>query len=274
MSNPIKKTFAFLWKIIVRLNDDDLSYRAASLVYNSLLSMVPFAIVMLTMLSLIPAFHGVGESIQHFVFQNFVSGSAQTIVNELQHFMAQMQHLSWITTIFLVITAVFMMTNINQAFDAIWHVKNQRSFLVMFAIYFFFVIIGPILIGSGVVISSFLISLPFVSAVHHIPYVTNVFVYFLPYIFTWITFTLMNWLIPSCPVKFWCALVGGLVSTILFELLKWGFGLYVAYSTTYQALYGALAIIPLFLLWLYCCWLVILIGVVVSHEMSRRPTVS
>ena len=253
----------------MRFINEDYSYRAASLVYTSLLSIVPLAIVSLTALSLIPGLAGAGQIIQDFIFKNFVAESASAILEYLQKFWEQTQHFSWITLFFLLIVCVFLILNIGHMFDTIWQVEKKRNYILSFIVYLLILVFAPIFIGLSILISTFLFSLPFISALNHIPYLQSSLLFLFPYLLTFIGFTLLNWLLPSTKVRLSAAALGGITSTILFELSKWGFAEYVQYSTTYKLLYGTLSILPMFLVWLYLCWVIVLFGGVVSHEFDK-----
>ena len=127
---------------------------------------------------------------------------------------------------------------------------------------------GPILIGASMVATSYLVSLPLISDAAHTQ-VGREISGWLPLLASALAFTLLYWLVPNRPVKGWHALMGGLVAAVLFEWAKKGFALYVTTFPTYQAIYGALAAIPIFLIWLYVSWVLVLLGAEFTHVLGN-----
>ncbi|HYF97488.1 MAG TPA: YihY family inner membrane protein [Coxiellaceae bacterium] len=265
MNDYLKKISRGSWHVSKRFLAEGCADRAASLVYTTLLSLVPLSLVAFAILSYIPWFHGVGAHIQDFVFDNFVTSSAQSLVDTFKNFMQALPNLSKTNFIALIIFSLLTIYNISSAFNAIWHVRKHRNIVWSFFIYLLILILTPVLVGLGFVLSSLFISLPFISGGAHVPLVIQVLFWLTPYVLTFIAFTFLNWVLPTCKVSLYAAAIGGLVTSILFELAKMAFGYYLAYFSSYQILYGALAIFPIFLVWLYISWIVILIGAMISH---------
>ena len=261
--------FKWSWSILYRFIKEGYTYRAASLVYATLLSMVPMAVIGLSVLTRVPGLEGMGKPIQSFVFHNFVSGSADRILSYLERFWSQAHHFSVITLIFLVVVCVMMVLNMMQAFDSIWKVEESRNKYWSVGIIILVLLLGPALIGLSIVASTFLFSLPYLSDLSNILVVKRGVLFIFPYALTFIGFWFLNWIIPAAKVKLKAAAVGALTSTVLFELGKWGFAAYLKFSTTYKALYGALSIIPFFLVWVYVAWLIVLFGVMVSFAVQE-----
>lgn len=268
MWNPIKKLLLLLLYLYRRYQQEGCNYRAASLAYTTLLSLVPLIIVGFTILSWIPAFHGVGERIQSVILENLVATSANVIGKYLTDFTSHVSRLSVSNLIFLIVIVLLMIYNINRAFSAIWHSTPRFHFSLSFLIYFVILFLSPILLGGVVVFGTFLIKLPFIQHLLDLIYLKRPLFFSLPYVLIFVTFTLFNWILPSCKVKLWHAMVGGGVTTVLFELAKYAFSLYLTHFSTYRLLYGALATIPIFLVWLYFSWTIILLGAVITNIMS------
>jgi membrane protein len=245
--------------------DTGCSYRAASLVYATLLSMVPLTIVAFTVLSLVPHMHPVGIEVQTFIFTNFVAGSAQVVLGHLQGFLQNVSKLSWINLVFLVLVCLLMIYNMSCAFNSIWGVRRHRNLMLTFFVYFVVLIAGPPLVAAMLVASTFVFSLPYISQVIDSPFLKNILFIGLPYAVTFLVFTLLNWVLPTRKIPLKAALLGGLVTTVLFLAAKWGFTQYLHMVPTYKLLYGTLAAIPIFLLWLYLCWVIVLLGAMVAR---------
>jgi membrane protein len=165
------------------------------------------------------------------------------------------------------VVALLMMYNIDRALNAIWEVRSGRRFVTKFLIYWAVLSLGPVLIGVSVVVTSYLVSLPLLSdaaasgAGRRLLGLT-------PVLTSAVAFTMVYLVVPNRRVRVLHAMAGGLFAALLFEVAKRGFGLYITQFPTYEAIYGALATIPIFLVWLYLSWIVVLLGAELAHCMS------
>ena len=254
--HKLRLFFAFLFG---RFVDARRLSNAAGLSYASLLAIVPLFVVSLAVLSAFPVFQSVMKDLQDFVFQNFVPDSRGEIQKYILSFAGKASKLTMIGIISMLLTALLLMASIDKALNEIWHVRHRRKRLVGFLVYWAVLTLGPLLIGSSLAITSYLVSLPMLSKVgigglkqHLLPV--------LPFVMESVAFSMMYWIVPnrSVPVKH--ALFGGLLAAVIFELTKKGFAFYLTHFPTYEAIYGALAVIPIFLIWMYASWIIILFG--------------
>jgi membrane protein len=263
-----KTIYCYIRCMVQQFMDDACFTRAAALAYTSLLALVPLMTVSLALLSAFPVFQDVAQKIQDFVFANFVAGSADIVQKHIQSFTDAARHLSATGLFFLVVTAVMMIFSMETDFNAIWRVQQRRQGISAFLIYWAVLTLLPILVGVGLAISTNLASIPFVMELADVLKLKPLLLLLLPYLLTWVAFTVLYATLPNCPVKIRNALCGGLVAMVLFEWTKYGFAWYLANFPSYELLYGALATIPIFLLWVYISWLVILFGAIVSHIIA------
>lgn len=263
--------FARLWGFISlvaqRFSRHEAPQNAAALTYTSLLSLVPLMTVTLAVFSAFPVADRVYLTIQNFVFENFVPTSGELIQQYLSEFSAKASKLTGTGTAFLVPVALLMMANIDRALNAIWEVRAKRSFASQFLIYWAVLSLGPVLIGVSVVVTSYLVSLPILSEAASSG-IGRQLLGLTPVLASALAFTMMYAVVPNRRVRLGHALIGGIFAAVLFELAKRGFGFYITQFPTYQAIYGALATIPIFLVWLYLSWIVVLLGAEVSHCLS------
>lgn len=265
----VKRLYCSAQAMLRQFVGDACFTRAAALAYTSLLALVPLMTVSLALLSAFPVFQDVAQKIQDFVFSNFVAGSADIIQKHIQDFTEAARHLSPTGFFFLVLTAVMMIFNMETDFNAIWRVQRRRNGISAFLIYWAVLTLVPVLVGIGVAVSTNISAIHFVAEIGQVLNLKPLLLSALPYLLTWLAFTLLYLALPNCPVKFRYGLFGGLVAMILFEWAKSGFTWYLANFPSYELLYGALAAIPIFLLWLYLTWLIILFGAVVSYVAAR-----
>jgi membrane protein len=240
---------------------------AAALTYTTLLSLVPLMTVTLAVFSAFPVADRVNQLIQDFLFANFVPTSGELLQQYLSEFSSKASRLTGAGAAFLVVVALLMMANIDRALNAIWEVRAKRSFASKFLIYWAVLSLGPLLIGASVLVTSYLISLPILSEAASTG-VGRRLLGLTPVVASALAFTMMYAVVPNRRVRLLHALAGGVLAALLFEVAKRGFGFYITQFPTYEAIYGALATIPIFLVWLYLSWIVVLLGAEVTHCLS------
>jgi len=265
MFNIFKRIGNFWRYVIKHFINDNCTYRASALAFTTILSVVPLLTVGFTVLIFIPLFNSFNDQIQTFIFQHFLPSSGETIQHYLQEFISQTAKLSWIGIIFLLATVILTLYTIESSLNEIWRVIVARSWLKRFCLYWILMIFMPLIFGASFIISIYL---------RNLPYASNAIIITLPFIFSAAAFTFLYKALPSTFVAWKHSILGGLTAAILFEITKLGFTWYLIQFPTYELLYGALAAIPMFLTWIYLCWLIILFGAEVSHALSQETTLS
>lgn len=256
------------WRFLVqRFHADRGISSAAALTYTTLFAVVPMMTVTFVMLAAVPAFQGVGEQIQSFVFRNFVPSTGAAVQEYLKAFTVQARQLTWVGVVALAVTAFMMLVNIEQAFNTIWRVRQTRHGVSSFLLYWAILSLGPLLLGSGFAVSTYITSTSLLSGPHAVVGAKTLLGY-TPLLFSVAAFTLIYATVPNAPVPLKHALAGGVFTAVLFEVAKALFGLYVSLFPSYQLIYGAFATVPLFLLWLYVSWLIVLFGAELVCNLS------
>lgn len=241
---------------------------ASALTYTTLFAVVPLMTVSYAMLAAIPSFQGSGEQLQALIFENFVPATGAVVQEYLKDFASQASKLTAVGLIFLFITSIMMMKNIEGAFNRIWRVSEPRKGMSSFLLYWAVLSLGPLLIGVGLLVSSYIASLSlFTSATELVGKARLLSA--LPVLMSASAFTLLYAAVPNCKVPLKNAVIGGLVVAVLFETAKRGFALFVTQFPSYELIYGAFAAVPLFLVWIFISWTIILLGA----ELSRALTV-
>jgi len=251
---------AFLSYLKQRFEEDRCTRAAASLAYTSLLALVPLFTVIFVTLSAFPAFRDWREGIETFVFSNFVPALGDQVRSYLVQFADKAKGLQ--------AAGISVLVIIESTFNVIWRIKRKRPLVVRFLMYWAVLTLGPILIGAGMVATSYVISLPVLGegAVTH-GFRTRIIEMF-PLLATTLAFVMFFKLIPYRPVPIRHALAGGVVASLLFELAKRGFALYVTHFPSQQAVYGAFATVPIFLIWIYLSWVIVLLGAEITQCLT------
>jgi len=238
---------------------------ATSLSYASMLSVVPLLAVGFAGFSSFPVFQEVLGELENFIFNNFIPTSSEVISDYIRQFIGKASKLTIVGMVSLVVIALLLMWRIDQALNKIWATTQKRDYLKVFLIYWAVLSLGPLLIGISLMATSYVTSLPLVSATADSIGIRVYILRIVAILFTYIAFSLTYLVIPNTRVNISHALIGGAVATLFFEVSKQGFALYISSNQTYQNIYGTLSTIPIFLIWIYISWLVILLGAMTSR---------
>ena len=236
---------------------------AASLSYTSLLAMVPLLAVIFGVVAAFPVFGQVSDKLQSFIFTNFIPAAGEQIEIYLNTFLTSVSSLTLPGTIFLIITALLLMFRIEVAFNRIWRVDRSRTLINRIVMYWSVLTLGPILIGAAIALSAQKVLTTLGIEEGLAPGWNHLGIFLL----SWMVFTMVFVLVPNRKVQFRSAVAGAFLSTVLFDLAKLGFVAYVS-NANYTVIYGALATIPFFLLWLYIVWSVILFGASLAASLT------
>lgn len=233
---------------------------AASLTYTTLLSLVPLFTVALAVSTAFPVFDKTVDALQQFVFENFLPDArgVDTIAEQINSFTQNAGRLTAIGIAFFAVTAVLLIRTIDEAMNGIFRVQRPRPVLQRVLIYWAVLTLGPALVGGSLSASSFAIgsSLGWLN----LDILAEAILRVLPFLFTCIALTLLYAVVPYRHVPWRHALAGGILAGIAFEIAKRGFALYLVRFPTYTLIYGAFATIPIFLVWMYVSWVVVLAG--------------
>jgi membrane protein len=258
--SPLRHLNPFSRLLLHHFKQDAGIQHVAALTYTTLLSLVPLMTVTLALFSVFPASERMTQQVEDFLFQNFVPAAGEAVQQYLRNFSQKAGKLTGVGFVVLIVVALMLMSNIDKAFNTIWHVRRKRSPVAKFTVYWAILSLGPILIAFSVGVTSYLVSIPLFSDGETVMLVRTRLLSLMPVVISALAFTLLYALVPNRAVPLRHALAGGVVAALLFELAKRGFALYVTTFPTYETIYGALAAVPIFLIWIYLSWLVTLLG--------------
>lgn len=259
-----------LRELIQRFDAHDGLKTASALTYTTLFAVVPFMTVLYAMLSAIPSFQGISEQLQALIFSQFVPATGSALVEHLRDFSRQARSLTLIGLMFLLVTAVMMMVTVERAFNSIWHVSRSRRGVSSFLLYWAVLTLGPLLLGSGFLLSSYLASLALVRGAAEVLGGPVAFLRLLPLTLSFTAFVFIYMAVPNCRVRFRHAVAGAGLAALALELAKGAFSLYVTYFPSYQVIYGTFAAVPLFLVWVFLSWSIVLIGAELAAWLGER----
>jgi membrane protein len=254
--------------VFARFSQHNCTQVAGSLTFTTLLSLVPLIAIALSIVAAFPAFSDFSNQIKTFLLTTMVPEAAnKAIAVYMQQFAENAVRLTAIGTAFLGVTALALMLTIDKALNAIWRVPKLRPLLHRLLIYWAALSIGPLLIGASLSLTSWLIGVS-MGIAQDVPAVNVVLLQLVPILLTSIAFSIAYLIVPNRLVSWRHAIAGGVAAAVGFEIMKQGFASYVTHFPTYQAVYGAFAAIPIFLLWVYLSWLMVLLGAVIAASLS------
>ena len=264
----LTKTFYFCRFLLRNFHNSRGMQTASSLAYETLFSIVPLVTIMFGLFVKISVLHEFSGIMQDFIFDNFVPEFGLTIKEYIDEFSTKASELTITGIMVLVLIAIMLMATIDTAFNRIWFVENKRSLVSRVLMYWAVLTMGPLLIGVSLACTSYLLSLPVVIDVDASLDLQSRLFRWLPFLTTSIAFTLLYVLVPNCDVSKKHAVLGGLICAVLFEFAKHSFGIYAKEMPSYENIYGAIAIVPLFLIWIYVSWMIVLFGAHITFCLS------
>jgi len=269
MGPVVQRLWRFVRQVAWRFQEDRCQRVAGALSFTTVLSIVPLTAVTLAVLSLFPVFSAWMSVIQDFIYSNFVPTAGEIVQKHLTQFASKAGRLTAIGLLFLGVTSVMLMATIEQTFNDIWRVTRPRKLLHRFLAYWALLTLGPILIGASLTLTSKFFALPIFDALEH-GFVRGLLDIALPLAMEVGAAVLLYTVVPNVPVVWRDALVGSLFAAILLEIAKRLFAASMKYFTSYQILYGAIAALPIFLVWVYISWVIILLGAIVTATLDER----
>lgn len=267
MPETLKRFLSFTRFLIARFVQDRCLQIAGSLTFSTLLSLVPLFAIVVAILSYLPFFQQLLTNIKIFLLLNLVPDIAYKIITVyMGQFTANARKLTYVGIGFLLITSLSMLYTVDRSFNDIWRSRRARPWWLSGISYLMLLVAAPLLLGLGISITSYLVSLS-LGVSGRLPWLDEVMLKVLSVSGSTVTFFLVYRIVPCRHVPVRNALVGAVIAALLFEALKSLFAVYVTLMPGFNMVYGAFAAIPVFLLWVFLCWCVILIGAEVSASL-------
>ena len=250
----------FCLAVFWRFYEERALQTAGSLTYTTLLSLVPLITVALAVATAFPVFDETIGALQLFLLENFLPDAQgiDTIADQITAFTSNAGRLTAIGLVFFFVTAVMLMMTIDTSLNRLFRVQRARPMLQQVLMYWAVITLGPVLIGLSLSMTSFAVGASF--GWLRLSIVADAVLRVLPFLFTCAALSLLYAIVPNRHVPARDALIGGVIAGIAFELAKRGFAIYLTRFPTYTLIYGAFATIPIFLVWLYMSWVVVLAG--------------
>ncbi|MFC1673049.1 YihY family inner membrane protein [Pseudomonadota bacterium] len=258
---------AFVRLVLHRFAKDQCMRIAAALSYTSLLALVPLGAIAFAILRAFPVFDDIQGQIKSLLFENFMPESVDGAQAYFDQFIGQTQGLTSVGIVALAVTAIMLLSTIEASFNSIFHVKAKRPFVPRLMMFWAVITLGPLLLGGSLSLGGYMYALAEWSGAGKIPGLGGVATRALPTILAIFAFAVFYAIVPYRPVRIRHAMFGGMAAGFLFTLVRKLFALYISTFPAYQTIYGAVSSIPIFLIWMYLSWAIVLIGAQVTASM-------
>jgi len=254
---------------IRRARTERLPQVAGSLAFTTLLSIVPFLAVSFAVFVRFPIFRRFEDALEeHFLKSLLPQEISRQVLQYLNRFAANASGLTVVGSLFLLVTAVAMLLTVENALNQIWNVKRNRAFPRRVGLYLAMLAVGPPALGVSLWATSYVLG-GSMGWIRTLPSSAQFVLNLGPVILSVVGMTSLFHFVPNTKVRWHHACAGGVIATIGLELGKRGFAAYVLNVPTYRTVYGAFAVIPVFLLWVYFSWLVTLTAALVAANLAR-----
>jgi len=283
VARVLKRLQAWPWlgtvlTLVQRFREDRLALTAGSLTFTSVISIVPLATVMLALFSAFPIFSTLQETLQrYFVANLFPDTIAKPVLGAITQFSTRANRLGLVGLVVLLFSAIALMLTIDRALNAIWRVRKPRPIAQRVLVYWSAVTLGPLLLGVSLTATSYAVSVA--RGYGQIaPHGFGIVIAVLEFVLIALGMAALFHYVPNTHVRWRHALIGGLFVALGIAGAKRLLALYFSTVPTYNMVYGAFATVPIFLIWIYLSWVVVLLGAVIAAyapvagtRLSRWP---
>ena len=256
--------FRFLGR---RFVDDRLFESAGALAFTTLFALVPLSMVAFGALSAFPVFEEWSKQLRDYIFANFVPSSASAVQGYLTDLTTNAGKLTVAGAVALVVSVLVTLTSVETTFNRIWRVPTARPRFGRFLVYWTVLTLGALVAASSLALSTQFFALAiFETAPGRL--LETLMLRLAPMAIELLCFATIFKVVPHRTVKWRHAVAGGVLSVLLFELVKQGMGFYFGRFGNYQAIYGPLAVVPIMMLWIWMGWVAVLLGASFASSMS------
>lgn len=262
----MQKIREFVYFVMKRAQNDTVMRVASSLSYTSLIALVPVLAIALAIFSAFPVFNEVRQQVQDMIIQNLMPDTGQDIKLYFAQFINATAKLTTIGVVGIALTAILLLSTIENSFNFIFKVTRPRRFTTKITLYWTIITLGPLLLGTAFSLKGYA---AFNDVLHTVPELQVIMGSILPFLLTWLVLTGVYIFVPNKKVDFLNAGAGAFVAMCLFWVLRFGFSMFMVKNNTYKTLYGAVAAVPLTLVWMYLYWAAVIFGAVVTAALEE-----
>ena len=271
LPRPVAVFVRFALRAAARMHAIGLARTAGSLAFTTLLAMVPLATVALTFVARFPIFQRWLNTLEAFLLKHMLPDSANTVVHHyIVEFTDKAAGLTGISIVFIAVTAAMATATIEREINLIWGITTRRRLSRRIVVYALGLTAGPVLVGASLSLTTWFITESLAAMPLH-GFMADLILKPMPLLFSTVALAMLYAIVPAAHVPFRHAMAGAAAAALAFEAAKHGFAFYLTKVPTYQLVYGALAALPVFLIWIYLCWLIVLAGAAITATLTEPP---
>ncbi|HYR24943.1 MAG TPA: YihY family inner membrane protein [Aquabacterium sp.] len=246
-----------------RFREDRLGLTAGSLTFTTTIALVPLFTVMLALFSAFPVFSRFRKVLEQQVIQGLVPDAiAKPVLLSLTKFATKASQLGGLGMVALGITAMALMLTIDHTLNSIWRVRSTRPITQRVLVYWAALTLGPLVVGASLSMTSYVLSASR-GLVDELPGGVGLFLSLTVFALQTAGFAALYRFVPNTFVRWEHAWGGAAFASLGLEVAQKGLALYLSKVPVYATIYGAFAAVPIFLVWIYLSWLIVLMGAVV-----------
>jgi membrane protein len=245
------------------------AYQVSALTFSTLLAIVPLIAVSIYIAALMPLLNNVIQNLKLYIYTNFIPEAGNVVQHYLEQFVSHAVKLPLGGLIFLFITVGMLMLLVKNSMNDIWHSPKHSTWLSSIINWIALVCL-PLLIGLSIFSSYYLLTLSWITYTINYLGIAFAISILIPLLINTIAFSMLYYVAPNCHVWFVDSLFGGMVAAVLFEIARMIFEYYIRAFANYDLIYGSLAIIPTFMIWVYISWSIIIFGSVVTYAQNQQ----
>jgi membrane protein len=251
-----------------RTNNTGLARTAGSLAFTTVLGLVPLATIALSFVARFPVFQQWLDALEAFLLQYTLPGSANEVVHRyVREFTEKAVSLTGVSILFIAVAATLVISTVEREINALWGIAAKRPYARRLAVYVLGITVGPVLVGASISVTTWLVSQT-LAPMAPASTLSTLVVKPLPFVLSTLALTFLYVVAPYRRVPLRNAFAGAAPAALAFEMAKSGFAIYVKNVPTYEIVYGTLAALPVFLIWIYVCWLIVLTGAAITATLT------
>jgi membrane protein len=244
-------------------------YRASALTFTTILAIVPLFTLIIFFMSFFPVFSNLVFLSESYLLENFAPSSSDIVRQNFSSFVNQATAMPTSSILFLFITAIMLINTIEETLNFIWQSNNHRKKIYSLVFYWLIILLTPLIIGSSIFVSSVFFNTVWMLKITEIFKLKLFIDFILPIIINTILFTLLYNLVPCAKTIWKCGLLGGFITALLLNITRIGFIFYINHFQSYSIIYGVFSAIPIFMLWLYIAWIIIIWGALFTYHLQN-----
>ncbi len=253
--------------VVDRMLDDKITRVAASLSFTTSLAVIPAFAVVLAILTAFPAFEGIRMAAQDFILSNVVPDTDMKMREQIASFIEAAGQLTIFGIVGLAVTSILLLLTIETSFNEIFRVRRPRLLMTRLLVLWAMMTVGPFLFGISFTMFGYVATAELWLGEDVAKSLSVLLDQVAPTLIVWLAITLLYLVLPNRRVQLKDAIIGAGFAAVLFALLRYGFATYVASITSHQGVYGAVAAVPVFLIWVYLNWIVVMAGAVITASL-------